>query len=408
MSAAPARARGGFSPTVMIAMVLVGVFSFAAFITLSAFAPELSSGRDGRAHALSNSAVGFAGAVRLARATFGDVVSVGRRVNDPTRYDGLVVLSPEHGFSPEALGPAMGASTLIVLPKWAVMPDLLHRGWVLRAGAYDPAQVSAMVGDFAPGAVVAQAEGVVTPRLTDYYSQGVATGPIQSLQTISGAGLTPIVVDQEGRPIVVRVDAYEDQDVYILADPDFLNTQGVANLATARAGMSILQRVHTRGQPIVFDVTMNGLGSSRSMLRLAFEPPFLGATLAIAVAAGLLGWRAASRAGPAAPRRRAIALGKAALADNSAALLRLTGRARKLGPGYARLIGAQLAEELSGARKDEAEAAAWLDRVAAANGVEGRFSELARQAEAAKSSIQVLEAAQKLHAWKQEMERATR
>ena len=71
------RGRGAFSPAVMIGLVLVGVFSFAAFILLSAFEPELTSGSNGGAQALSQSAVGFAGAVRLLH-EMGAPVRVGR------------------------------------------------------------------------------------------------------------------------------------------------------------------------------------------------------------------------------------------------------------------------------------------------------------------------------------------
>src|SRR5690348_18335337 len=60
--------KGAFSPAIVIGLVLVGVFSFAAFILLSAFEPELASGSNGGAQALSQSAVGYAGAVRLLNA----------------------------------------------------------------------------------------------------------------------------------------------------------------------------------------------------------------------------------------------------------------------------------------------------------------------------------------------------
>src|SRR5262245_52596711 len=95
MSLASRSRSSAFSPAIMLALVLVAVVAFAAFFTLSAFAPELSSGHDGRAHALSNSAVGFAGIVRLARAE-GDDVRIGRTIGDAERRVSLVVLTPEN------------------------------------------------------------------------------------------------------------------------------------------------------------------------------------------------------------------------------------------------------------------------------------------------------------------------
>jgi hypothetical protein len=388
----------------MIALALVSVFSFSAFLTLSAFAPELASGRDGRAHALSRSAVGFAGAVRLARAS-GWQTEIGRVHLDQVRLHSLVVITPERPLDQDELADAMGLSTLIVLPKWQVMPSAERRDWVARMGAYDAALLGAVLEDIAPGAVVARAEGARAPRLAFAGGASFAAGPIEQLQTISGEGLTPIVVDEAQRMVMARVG---EEDIYILADPDFLNTRGLANLDTARAGMTMLGLVRVADEPIIFDVTMNGLGAARSALRLAFEPPFLGGTLALVVVAALLGWRAIARSGPDAPRRRAIALGKAALADNSAALIRLAGRTRRISPGYARLVGAEVAESAGGGRRGEDDLAAWLDRLGAARGVTPPFSHLEAEVKAARTQKQMIDAARRLHAWRLEMKRATR
>jgi hypothetical protein len=404
---APARRGGGFSPMVMLAVILVGIFSFSAFFTLSAFAPELTTGRDGRAHALSTSAVGFAGVVRLSRAR-GDDVSIGRQAMDPLRLESLVVLTPEHPISLEELDDAAGSATLIVLPKWAVGPHPTRRGWVSRFSQYDDDSLGVLVNEIAPGAVFAQAEGQSAVQLSYRDKTSRSSGPIENLQTVSGPNLTPIVTDGAGRAVLARFDREDFLPIYILADPDFLNTLGMGDRNTARAGLAMLDQVRVQGEPIIFDVTLNGLGASRSALRLAFEPPFLGATLGLAIGAALLGWRAAARFGPAAPARRAIALGKAALADNSAALIRLARREQRMGQGYARLVAGELAELISGSRKSDEEAAALLDRLAGVHGVTPNYTQLEAEAANAKTPQQMLEAARKLHAWKEEMTRATR
>ena len=135
------RPRGAFSPAVIIGVILVGVFSFGAFLVLSAFEPDLSSGRDGRAHALSVSAVGFAGAVRLARAT-GAPVSIGRTVASRDRSQSLVIVTPEQPITWADLQGAQGVQTLIILPKWAVTADPVHRGWVARLDALPPEAIT--------------------------------------------------------------------------------------------------------------------------------------------------------------------------------------------------------------------------------------------------------------------------
>jgi hypothetical protein len=300
-----------------------------------------------------------------------------------------------------------GRTTLIVLPKWAVAPYPLRRDWVARAGALDPQSAAAVIREIAPNSVGAQVDGSSRPVL-QVFDESVAGGAIDSLQTVSGKQISPVVTDQSGRIVLGQLAVEDFENIYVLADPDFLNTQGLADLATAHAGLEMLDGLRSSDEAIIFDVTLNGLGSPKSPLRLAFQPPLLGATLALAIAGVLLGWRAAIRAGPNAPARRAIALGKAALANNSAALLRLARREHKLGPGYASLIAADVAATVLGARMEEADAIPLLDRIGAAHKVRESFSELAAQAANAKTRTQMLEAARKLHAWKVEILRATR
>jgi hypothetical protein len=407
MSAAK-RSSGAFSPAVMIGLVLVGLFSFAAFVLLSAFAPELTSGSNGGAQALSQSAVGYAGAVRLLN-TMGDHVSVGRVTGDAARRQSLVIITPEQPLTWAELTQAAGATTLVVLPKWLTAPDQSHRGWVSRVEPAAPELIARMISDVTPGIQMARANGIAQPLLVRPDKSFARAGSIDRLQTLTGNALIPLVTDESGGIVLGRVIRNARQtSIYILSDPDFLNTQGIADLGNARAAVGMLEFIRGPDEPIVFDVTLNGLGAARSALRLAFQPPFLGFTLGFVIACALLAWRAALRFGPSAPTQRAIALGKAALAENSAALIRLARREHRLGPDYAHTTATLAGASLGLVRKDEGETAAALDRIATAQGAGASYSELAANAGAAKTSKQMLEAARKLHAWKKEIVRATR
>jgi len=347
--------------------------------------------------------------VHLLRET-GAPVSVGRTTGDLSRRQSTVIVTPEQPLTWTELLSASGATTLVILPKWGTVPDQNHRGWVSRVQAAPPEIVARLAADVAPGLSVARVSGVSHPSLSALDKTALQAGQIDQLQTVSGDALTPVVMDAAGHIVLGRVIRNrQETNVYILADPDFLNTQGIADIDNARAGLEMLRLVRANEvQPIIFDVTLNGLGSARSALRLAFQPPFLGFTLGFAIAGALLAWRAALRFGPSAPVQRAIALGKTALAENSAALIRLARREQRLGPGYARMTANVAADKLGLGRQDETEIVTALDRIGAAQGAGENYSQLAATAGAAKSSQQMLEAARKLYAWKKEIARAAR
>ena len=61
-------------------------------------------------------------------------------------------------------------------------------------------------------------------------------------------------------------------------------------------------------------------------------------TLTLVAAMLLAGWQAFARFGPAVRRERAIAFGKAALVDNTAALIRKARREARLGGRYVEVI----------------------------------------------------------------------
>ncbi|HVY84746.1 MAG TPA: DUF4350 domain-containing protein [Caulobacterales bacterium] len=400
-----------FSMKVVLALLLVGVFSFSAFLTLSTFAPDLTSGEDGRAHALSRSSIGFAAAVELARLR-GAPVTVSRTPLSDVHRTGLFILSPEEPLSAEAIAPLATDRVLVILPKWGALPKPDHRGWVLRAEAAPTEFVAAVVASLAPKSTIARAPNTAAqtvrfaPKaMIGPEGQAIVSGPIANLQTIAGPGLEPVIVTEDGRMVMARIG---HQPIYILADPDFLNTQGLANIDTARVGMTMLDSLRDAGEPIIFDVTLNGFARDRSILRLAFEPPFLAATLSLLAVGMLLAWRSITRAGPQMREQRAIALGKKTLAENSAALIRLARREHRMGKGYAALTKDAVVDLLGLARTDNADIDATLDRIGAAQHVSSSYTELAKDAAAAQTPTQMLAAARRLNLWKEEMLRATR
>jgi hypothetical protein len=405
-----------FSPKVVLGMILAGVFAFSAFVVLSTYAPDLQSGDDGRAHALSRSAIGYGGIVKLLRGQ-GQPVVVSRR-DLSGEEPALVVFTPDAGVSRDADVKAVKLSspTLVVLPKWRGEMDARHAGWVGNLKTIAPREQGELLKAVGiPKASFTMGPDVITTRLIGAPggpAEGLVfdTGPIKRLRSLSGPGLTPVLTDPHGRIILARRMPTE---TYFLADPDLLNTMALKDVRTARGGVTILDRLRGPQGVIAFDVTLNGFSRSRSVLKLGFEPPFLGATLCLVAAAALMGLHAAARFRAVRRGERALALGKDALIDNSAGLIRMAEREPAMAPRYAELqraaaIRALGGEARGGSRLEGQALVDFLDRQGERFGATDRASSLDEETRAVRSSGDLMKVAVKWYHWRLEMTRERR
>lgn len=410
MTAVPVEARPHrtFSPLTVVSLVVVAALAAGALSVLSAYAPQLRSGNDGGGHALSKSAVGFAAIVRLLPAT-GRQVVVTRAPLRGKRGFALMVITPTLGMDAKKIAEVgYGPPMLVVLPKWRSAPSSAHRGWVTRVGPAPGDLVKAGPLEFySPDAeLTRRPEGGSTPLFVIQDGTVLGrTGAIDSLQTISGRNIEPVVVDDAGQIVVGR---FKGNRTYILSDPDLLNTQGLRSLDTARSGVAIIDLVAEGQGAVAFDATLHGFTRSRSLLRLILEPPFLGGTLCLLAAAILAGVHAAVRFGAPRPAERAIAFGKGALADSTAGLIHIAGREHRMGGRYAAFARADAARAVGApAGLTEAELDAFLDRLSEQQGL-ARFTVLQGEAQRAAGVGELMNAARKLFQWRVEMTRERR
>jgi hypothetical protein len=126
-----------------------------------------------------------------------------------------------------------------------------------------------------------------------------------------------------------------------------VNNWGLADETRALAALSVI-RFMSRDyfDRVVFDLTLNGFGSSMNLLTFAFRPPFLAATICLVLAMLILGWRAFFRLGPALAPLRETAFGKAQLVANGADLIVRGQRFELLKQPYAALSARRLARRL--------------------------------------------------------------
>ena len=398
MSEAAAERAAVFNPRTVAALVVAGIVGFIMFLVLSTYAPPPGSGGSASANALSNSAVGFRGIVRLIGLAGGRARLA--RSSDDYGTEDLLVVALEPRTDPDALEALLDRRatlpTLVILPKWGVLPDPSHRGWVRSVGAGVTAAMAPHLAILDVGVRPAQGRALAGAD----FLQGLAAPAPDQLQALTGEDVLPLVAAGKDGIVLGQLG---QRPLYVLADPDLMNNNGIDDPAVARAALMILDRLNSnRAHSVVFDLTLNGLGARPSALKIAFEPPFLPLTLALALAALLAGLHGAARFGAAAEEAPALAFGKSALVENSASLFRMARREHRTGGAYAELVREAAAYE-SGAHLAlrDAELDAYLDRVSAPD--RPSFSALAERARQARSRHDLLAAARALFQWKKDL-----
>jgi hypothetical protein len=376
---------------VVLIMLAVGVAAFAGLLALSAYAPELHDGLDGQGHALSRSAIGFAGMVRLLRES-GESAIAARGPVPLGDAQGMIVVTPRPGASPNDLIKLKpNRRVLIVLSKWHTSPDPLHFGWVQKAGLLPSNLITSILQRTMK---VTWRDGPSKPVLEGRLvgASPYTLGTIDHFQTLDSDQGEVMIADEAGRAVLVKLN----DRTMVLSDPDILNNQGIASLATAEAAVAILDACRGGQGPVIFDVTMNGFKRSRSLLRLALEPPFLGATLCALAAALLMGAHAAVRFGAPTPDAAALALGKTGLVENAAVLIELAKREPAMAPRYVEVVRRAAAKAMG---LPAATAADRIDRALDAATLSDRapFSTLAAEAPTVRTRADLLELAQRLY-----------
>jgi hypothetical protein len=412
----------------LLAVVAVGAAAF--LLLLYAIGAGWDGGRDknGGAHAAANGLNGFAGLVRLVEGAGYEVVlsRSEARLDD----EGLLVLTPQHGADGEAIAEIIEARryigpTLLILPKWQAIPAELNpaleapQGWVVLAGAAAPDWLDDL--DNLEGAKI----GVVKrKRWAGFGLSGTLPDPKHvlavesaSVVTKEWASLIPLVTDEKGDvlagylnddgvyPMLDDASEYSPSDdadtslwpVVVVADPDLMNNYGLADWHRAELANAIADATLNHGElPIVFDLTQAGLSRSQNLLTLAFQPPFLAATLCLILAALIIAWRAFRRFGPPVAESPALAMGKRQLARNSGGLVARAKRLHLLGPPYAALVAARLAETLGIREADAQIREAAIARTLAARGLAADYTEWAEALRRARRPAELLRAASAL------------
>lgn len=422
-AAFPARP-AAFGKRSVLALVLVGTLAFLALLYFIGTDRMGGSDNNGQAHAASKGLTGYAALVRLLEA---EGYQVGTSRSEATLDDpALLVLTPPPSANGEQIAELIArraeyGPTLVILPKWFVgraQGDKAKPGWVTLGGALPPFWELVIEGETIGLDITGSKQPLrrVWQSGSGLKGELPASTAIQFLDSNAALGSEPLATSRarvlaaqfdQGLAGTAKYSAGEGEDGYnrwlaaseeawrvtVVAEPDLMNNWGMADAARARAALEIVAVASgERNLPIVFDLTTNGLGQSRNLLTLAFEPPFLAATLCLLVALLLVGWRAFRRFGPPLAEDPAFAFGKAQLVENGGGVIQRTGRMHLLTRPYAALVESRMARKLGlrGVPRDT------LDKMLARRGLDAASPRLAAL-ESARHHRDIIRAARALH-----------
>ncbi len=389
-------------PLMILAMVLIGIFSFAALIVLMGYGDDLRQKESGGATPVSQSAIGYAGYVQLLEGIGFDVEMDAKPYEDSYQTRQRIrIYSPANSFMGAKFeGLDDDAPKLIIAPKWMVTPMKDKTGWVRKHWASNfmrARDLSLIIGEAGNGVFIhhiapediagelrielgktdpinAQIDldglqyfSVERPKIEipekdededsdedNNEDSNSKNGTIEKvidmvsdLTETEEPNYTTLMSGPENEAILIKL---EDSRTYVLSDPDFLNTQGIATESRARLAVDIIQTIikHEELDPrsVTFDLSIHGIESKPNLVKLMTQPPFLAATLCLLAAGGLIAWQGFARFGDPVDLPADYSQGPASLAKTSAGFLASAKRLGSMGDAYAQLTRRQVIRRL--------------------------------------------------------------
>jgi hypothetical protein len=354
-------AAGPFSRTTLVAVIGVAIVSLVVAIVLTVVGGDPGGGSAG-ADAYSKSAIGYRGLVELLDKLDVPVV-VSRNASAEKAAHGLLVIAePKIGDSDakQRLAELVHGAprVLVILPKWY--------GFAWHG---DPWVDSV---------------------------ERVSREDVQEVLRVLDTD--EIAADDKFRIIATAAPPLT------FVDADIANNAGLRNPDNARDVVALIDSLRAGG-PVVFDEITHGHGEPPSLMRVLFRFPLVLATLQLALCALLAAWAAMVRFGPRRAAPPPLAPGKDFLVRNTAALLRFGGHDREAVQRYLAHAVATVRHALHAPDNlSHVALVAWLDRVAAARGLSASLAELEEDVAAApRSPHKVIELADAVHRWREEM-----
>ena len=400
-------------PGIILALLLIGIVSFGALVTLSGFAGDMRGSKNGRAHAISKSAIGYNGIVQLLK---GEDLQVDLKREADLDYgekNRLRIFTLSHGFQGNEFEDMdVEGVSLIIPPKWSVEKLPGRRGWV-RPNKFskDPVLSKSRVNQVfkhLPGELKIGRTGWDDSRSYDVDAQlpimpEAKDISIRYLQTFH-QGKFDVLLRAKGAPVLVQLS---DSQTYVLSDPDFLNNLGLSDRKHARLARDMLAAIaQNEGigfDTVIFDLSLHGFDRKQNLIKTLLTPPFLAATLCLLAAFIMIGWQAYTRFGDPIETEMDYALGQYTLADNGARFIRIARKETGMAPGYEALMRRIAASPFGLERQSVEDIEEFFTRRENRRNIGHGWEKLKQRLHRAQGKEEFLSAAQDLHNWKQEL-----
>lgn len=332
---------GGFSRRTLRWIVGTAVVSFVAAVLLGVYGHDLERRPTLDANTFSYSALGYHGLFGFLRAMGLGVVARQAPAGGVAAAKPLILAEPD-GRDPARLktlyeeASRHQASLVVVLPKWTPgVPRKQHPDWLATVTLVPSVEVRRVLGELGEGKLgdveIARPAGPL--RCTARWGASAVEIAIDSdtVQLLApSAALEPVIACAGGLLIARRARPSGEGDeaprIFLIADPDLLNNQGLSRAGNAEAVYRFL--VHDLAATgIVFDETIHGFDRVPGLLAESLRFPMVLGVIQSLLLLGAVLWAGMGRFGKPLPAAAGLAAGKEILIDNTAKLLASGGHA---------------------------------------------------------------------------------
>lgn len=364
-----------FEPRTARALAWTGGVALAITLFFIVFSDPSAKGEASfRADAFSRSAIGYHALVRFLEDAVPVLVSHHSSAAKAGEERPLLVLEPpadpasrERLREMVAAALGRGAAVVLVLPKWRGVAMEERPGWVKHVEPLPreaPREVlrAALGNDGSESFEILRQPG--GPRwwsaslLVEGDDPALSLAAPHQLLRDRGAPFEPVIASG-GLLLVAKAS---DTRLYVVADPDLLNTSGLSRGENAVLAERLLIG-HLAPKALVVDATLDGYRQAASVWRALLEPPLVTFSLHFAALAAVVLWAGGRRLGRAEEPPPRVPPGKRTLVDNTARLFGLREHWKPSLEQYFRLTVARAAARWSKAGTHPAASAGFRRQV---------------------------------------------